>query len=43
MNAEITGPAPERKSYVSFACPDGDSWYLQARSHPCAAALAGSP
>ena len=29
MNAEITAPAPERTSYVSFAEPDGDSWYLQ--------------
>ena len=29
MNAEITGPAPERKSYVLFDGPNGDSWYLQ--------------
>jgi len=29
VNAEITASAPERKSYVSFVGPDGDSWYLQ--------------
>ena len=34
MNAEITGPAPERKSYVSFAGPDGDFWYLQEVTVP---------
>ena len=34
MNAEITAPAPERKSYVSFADPDGDSWYRQEVTVP---------
>ena len=34
MNPEITGPAPERKSYVSFADPDGDSWHAQKVTVP---------
>ena len=29
MNARLTGPAPERKSYVSFADPDWPDWYAQ--------------
>ena len=34
MNAEITAPAPERKSCVSFADPDGDSWHVQEVTVP---------
>ena len=34
MNAEITAPAPERKSYVSFADTDGDSWWFLAAPAP---------
>jgi len=34
VNAEITAPAPERKSCVSFADPDGASWYRQEVTVP---------
>jgi len=34
VNAEIAAPAPERKSYVSFADPDGDSWHVQEVTVP---------